>query len=241
MDRQVCKPLVNNVLYLQSLNFKSPSSQAPTWHELASTLGITAHGSARAAFFGVAQASVLFAGPLVLHALDALERSKPRMGASPFANRTKLQVLRDLVVAPLSEELVFRASLPVFLTAMCPGLKKPASFVVSIVTFSAAHCHHVFEHLRHGGYGLRTALGATAFQALYTGVFGAYASLLLHHTRNIMAPVAAHTFCNWQGIPAFDRLGRHRRSTMLWFATGLGVVGWATLVGRQASTMASTA
>lgn len=180
---------------------------------------------------GLSVTAVLFAGPLAYEAQEAADRA--RNGLRPWVRmRTTLQVLRDCVVAPVTEELVFRASLPAFLRAACPPLGAAAAAAAALLVFASAHCHHVFERLRHGGHSLRTALGATAFQALYTGVFGAYGSLLLHSTRSVAAPIAAHVLCNAQGVPPFASMRRHRRAALLMTVTGLGAAALARPRGQ---------
>ena len=206
--------------------------QAPSARKLAAQLGLT--GPLSSTLVGLSVTAVLFAGPLAYEAQEAADWA--RNGLAPWVRmRTTLQVLRDCVVAPVTEELVFRASLPAFLRAACPPLGAAAAAAAALLVFAGAHCHHVFERLRHGGHSLRTALGATAFQALYTGVFGAYGSLLLHSTRSVAAPIAAHVLCNAQGVPPFASMRRHRRAALLMTVTGLGAAAWLGLVARQAS------
>jgi prenyl protein peptidase len=57
-------------------------------------------------------------------------------------------------------------------------------------------------------------------------VFGAFATLLLLRTGTLLAPVVAHTFCNWQGFPNFPRMLAH--SSVVRCALLGGVVAFGT-------------
>uniref|UniRef100_A0A674GSL2 CAAX prenyl protease 2 n=1 Tax=Taeniopygia guttata TaxID=59729 RepID=A0A674GSL2_TAEGU len=87
--------------------------------------------------------------------------------------------LRNQVVAPLTEELVFRACmLPMLVPCTGPG---PAVLACPLF-FGVAHFHHVIEQLRfrHGSVG--SIFMAAAFQFSYTAVFGAYTAFLFLRT-----------------------------------------------------------
>ena len=64
------------------------------------------------------------------------------------------------------------------------------------------------------------------FQAAFTTVFGWFASYLLMCMGNLAAPVAAHAFCNWMGLPALGRLITHRRRWILLAALWTGICGF---------------
>jgi prenyl protein peptidase len=100
--------------------------------------------------------------------------------------------------------------------------------------FGAAHLHHAWElhTVRH--VPLHAALLSASFQCAYTTLFGALATLLLLRTGTLAAPLAAHVFCNWMGLPDFARiLGGGLASRLLLlagilaFAAGTAVL-WRT-------------
>ncbi|KAI3892877.1 hypothetical protein MKW92_026615 [Papaver armeniacum] len=82
---------------------------------------------------------------------------------------------RNYVVAPLTEEVVFRACMIPLL--LCGGFKPYTIIFFSPIFFS-----------------LGLQLG-------YTVLFGSYASFLFIRTGHLIAPVVAHVFCNIMGLP----------------------------------------
>ncbi|XP_057422931.1 CAAX prenyl protease 2 isoform X2 [Lotus japonicus] len=82
---------------------------------------------------------------------------------------------RFYVVAPLTEELVFRACMIPLL--LCGGFKPYNVMLLCPIFFS-----------------LGLQLG-------YTVIFGSYASFLFIRTGHLAAPLVAHIYCNFMGLP----------------------------------------
>jgi prenyl protein peptidase len=115
---------------------------------------------------------------------------------------------RNLVVAPISEEVVFRSlSIPLFLLAK----SDPTHIVFTTpLVFGLAHVHHLVEFLQ-----ARTPKGSrlppisaclqgiarSLFQFAYTSLFGFFAAFVFLRTGNIWAAILAHSFCNRMGLP----------------------------------------
>lgn len=123
---------------------------------------------------------------------------------------------RNLLVAPIAEELVFRsASVPLFLLAKL----SPTRIVLTIpLIFGLAHFHHIFDQLRHrtapgkmlppSGIVLQL-LAMMVFQFGYTSLFGFFTAFVLLRTGNIYAAIVAHSFCNCMGLPrVYGRVGQ---------------------------------
>lgn len=135
-----------------------------------------------------------------------------------------LKNLRDLVVAPITEEFVFRACMVPLL-----GFIGTSSTVIIFVTplfFGAAHVHHVYEKTVHGRMSLQSALASIAFQFLYTTVFGWYATFLFVQTGYLLVTVVIHSFCNFIGVPPFPEMFSHRHRYLFMVLTIAGVVGF---------------
>lgn len=131
---------------------------------------------------GLLSVALLFLGPL-LQKIVAWDTSED-------VPQLNLLTCRNLVVAPISEELVFRScTVPVFLAS---GWSALATIVVSPWTFSLAHLHHILRNQK---------LLPTLFQMAYTALFGALSSYLFISTHSLYAAVAAHAFCNYMGFP----------------------------------------
>ena len=171
--------------------------------------------------------AVLFLGPLVMQWLDRDRNTPLRLQLAERMRDledAKLVVLRNLVVGPLSEEWVFRA-------CMCPllfgaGLSEAANVFTAGFMFGCAHLHHVFDS--------DVNYVVVLVQFVYTSLFGAYSSYLFLRTGHLLGPLAAHIFCNWQGLPAFGRVPRHRHRRIVGSAFVLGLLAFFTLTTLDA-------
>ncbi|KAG8437848.1 hypothetical protein GDO86_008519 [Hymenochirus boettgeri] len=127
---------------------------------------------------------VLFLGPLVQLSLDCpwdfLDGLKvafdPRFWMLCV---TDMRWLRNQVIAPLTEELVFRACmLPMLVPCTGPG---PAIFTCPLF-FGIAHFHHVIEQLKFRQGTVFSIFLSAVFQFSYTAVFGAYTAFIFMRT-----------------------------------------------------------
>ncbi|KAK1088809.1 CAAX prenyl protease [Friedmanniomyces endolithicus] len=123
---------------------------------------------------------------------------------------------RNLVVAPASEELVFR-SLTISLSLLAKVNPSRIVFITPLI-FGLAHVHHLVEFLQsrtppgHRSPPLPVwinGLVRTLFQFTYTSLFGFFAAFVYLRTGNVYAVTLAHTFCNWMGVPRlWGRVGQ---------------------------------
>ena len=144
---------------------------------------------------------------------------------------------RNLVVGPVSEELVFRSlSVSLFLLAQVSSLScyimrsrlktaiqaEPRDIIFSTpLIFGLAHLHHLNEHIvthqRHDQTYLAAVLTPSIilpgivralFQLIYTSLFGFFTTFLFLRTGNLYSCILAHSFCNWMGLPrVWGRVG----------------------------------
>ncbi|CAL4893025.1 unnamed protein product [Urochloa decumbens] len=112
-----------------------------------------------------------------------------------------VMVWRNYVVAPFTEELVFRACMIPLL--LCGGFKMSTIIFLSPVFFSLAHLNHLFE-LQQQGCNFMRSLLIVGVQLGYTVIFGWYAAFLFIRTGNLLSPIVAHVFCNMMGLPVFS-------------------------------------
>lgn len=126
-----------------------------------------------------------------------------------FYQTDKTQLVRNLVYAPIVEELVFRGLLlPVLTRYYGFALDSMGSHVFgtgSVVVrcplwFGIAHVHHFSEKIRRGQSWASAALG-TAVQLTYTSIFGAIATALFIRTGCVLSPILSHAICNFMGLP----------------------------------------
>ncbi|KAL5105320.1 CAAX prenyl protease 2 [Taenia crassiceps] len=106
--------------------------------------------------------------------------------------------LRNIVIAPLVEEIIFRGCILFHLqrrfdscAALCLG---------SGLLFSISHFHHVVEKV-YAGLAVREALLDVLSQVLMTAMFGVYSTLLVLRSGHIAAAVGVHSLCNAMGMP----------------------------------------
>lgn len=114
-------------------------------------------------------------------------------------------LLRNLVVAPITEEVVFRCLvIVVSVSSYClPPGSGVSSLTVALVSpayFSVAHLHHLYEQIRTGNDIYRACI-MTAVQLTYTGIFGIIAAILLVRTGSVASCIVSHVICNTIGLP----------------------------------------
>ena len=113
---------------------------------------------------------------------------------------------RNLIIAPLAEEVTFRSCI------VTPFLYTEAYYnkAISLSTicwctplfFGFAHLHHVLRRLQEGQDSVKIIIFTSSFQFIYTTIFGAYASFCYIKTRSLFGVVILHSFCNYMGLPS---------------------------------------
>lgn len=106
---------------------------------------------------------------------------------------------RNYVVAPFTEELVFRACMIPLL--LCSGFQTQTIIFIGPVFFSLAHLNHFMELYYQQRYSFLKAFSIVGLKLGYTVVFGWYASFLFIRTGNLISAIIAHIFCNVMGLP----------------------------------------
>ncbi|KAI6189583.1 Farnesylated proteins-converting enzyme 2 [Aphelenchoides bicaudatus] len=114
--------------------------------------------------------------------------------------------LRNMVVAPISEELVFRSCLAVLLR-LCTN--ESIALYAGPLFFSMCHYHHIKNDVNHGST-LFDAFSQRSVQAAYTYVFGIYATYIFFGTGNVLPSIFAHALCNYLELPRVFDVGSIR-------------------------------
>lgn len=129
-----------------------------------------------------------------------------------------LQLFRDLLFAPLTEEF-FYTSLTTgpFLASKAVSTYSPTQFhdddsVENILRytpllFGFAHLHHAIE-MRKKGANIASILIVCGFQCLYTALFGYLTNRIFINTGSLWCCFVAHSFCNLMGFPSLTVEGR---------------------------------
>lgn len=127
---------------------------------------------------------------------------------------------RNLVFAPVAEELVFRSC--IIPTLHLAGYSDTRAILEGSLWFGIAHMHHARELLRQG-FTLKNVLFATCLTFTYTWLFAIFSAFILLKTGNIAGPIVSHMICNCTSFSSYTRL---------WIA-GLVIYGITTLEYRK--------
>ncbi|PRP75306.1 tyrosine-protein kinase Fer-like [Planoprotostelium fungivorum] len=122
---------------------------------------------------------------------------------------------RNIVVGPVSEELVFRGCMTPLLLA--GGFSPATTVFLSPFIFGLAHAHHILNHLHTRGVQWRRAILQTIFQLAYTTIFGAFETFLFIRTNHVMGAIMVHMFCNFMGFPDIGSAKEHQKKNVIGF------------------------
>uniref|UniRef100_A0A672GF84 CAAX prenyl protease 2 n=1 Tax=Salarias fasciatus TaxID=181472 RepID=A0A672GF84_SALFA len=197
-----------------------------TGSSLLALMGIRFEGLIPAIILPLLLTMVLFLGPLMQLALDCPWSflDGMRVVFDPWfwtLCASDMRWLRNQVVAPLTEELVFRACM---LPMLVPCAGAAAAIFTCPLFFGVAHFHHVIELLRFRQGTLSGIFLSAVFQFSYTAVFGAYTAFIFIRTGHLVGPVLCHSFCNYMGFPAIGAALEHPRRLSVLTCYLLGVL-----------------
>lgn len=156
----------------------------------------------RAEWLAVTPRSMLLAAKQVvlLHVLYAAHIAVCGLPKVPFKTWTqRVQALRDLVVGPVTEELVYRGVIAEIYAG--EGVPQRRFVRENFIYFAPAHFHHGLMAYFREERTFRSAMLSALAQFAITGLFATYASLLLVQTGSIYPSIVAHTLCNFYGPP----------------------------------------
>ncbi|KAL0244051.1 hypothetical protein I308_105314 [Cryptococcus tetragattii IND107] len=137
--------------------------------------------------------------------------------------------VRNYIVGPLTEEVVFRST--VLAVSLLGRLPLKSLVFGTPMWFGIAHAHHGFEMYKKNGRNGAAALQAiltTLFQLTYTTLFGWFASYLYLRTGSVLPPLSAHVYCNVMGmyLPTTAIKRYPRKKTLIWGTYLAGIVGF---------------
>lgn len=187
-------------------------------------LGLRLNGLVAAATLPMLLTAALFLGPLTIWAWDW---HHGELASRP--GRPAIQVFRDILMGPLTEEFAFRSCMAPLL--LLEGFSAARTILVTPLFFGVAHAHHLYEYIVHQGHSLGSALFAVTFQFAFTTVFGWFATFIFLRTGHLTAAVAVHAFCNLMGFPDFGALNSHPAKGLIRAAFGLGICMFCALIG----------
>lgn len=195
------------------------SLQTPTLADVAIWFGLRHQGFLTACTLPLLLTATLFAGPLFMVLTD----KQPRQHLPPWP-----LPVRNLIAAPLSEELCFRCGLISYLL-LCGSPEMQCLFLSPLI-FGAAHLHHYLDLTRHQGVSSQQAALIVTAQLFYSTLFGWYAAFLLMRTGSLIPLVVTHSFCNYMGFPSFGDIPRHPQAVLVAGVLVAGVFGFIKLL-----------
>ena len=148
--------------------------------------------------------TILYSGAIVASLLRVYEQRKRRKtktsypqdvfrqllypsfasAVNPRSEGERWRNIRNFVMAPLTEELLFRGCMVPALLAS--GMSPLRVSVVAPLFFGVAHLHHAATRLLKGER-IRPVLAMTLFQFVYTSLFGSYAAYAFIRTGSVAA------------------------------------------------------
>ncbi|KAK8796997.1 hypothetical protein WA588_001122, partial [Blastocystis sp. NMH] len=150
--------------------------------------------------------SILFSGTIVKAAFWAKRVNLPFMESllywSAYSSDTWVD-LRNLVICPLLEELLYRGNILTFLLHNDYSLWE--SILISSVAFGSCHLHFIYTFLKQD-YSVASAVSQCSFMFLYTTLFGILVSVVYVRTGSLVAASAVHALCNFFSIPSVEFL-----------------------------------
>lgn len=130
------------------------------------------------------------------NAFEIIRRSL--LSILPVNKETLWITIRNYIVAPFTEELVFRGC--IIPPLLASGMSTVKVSLIAPLFFGIAHIHHAVTRISKGERPSSVVL-ITIFQFLYTSLFGSYASYAFIRSGSILAITFSHSYCNWMGLP----------------------------------------
>ncbi|XP_022061919.2 CAAX prenyl protease 2-like [Acanthochromis polyacanthus] len=195
-------------------------------------MGVRVEGFVPASVLPLLLTMVFYLGPFVHSAMDDPDGFTGELQSALDVRSWRLCVrdavwLRNQVVAPVTEELVFRGAM---LPMLVPCTGPTAAIFVAPLFFGVAHFHHIIEQRRLGKDSMSVILLVAGMQFLYTTLFGAFTAFIFMRTGHVVGPVLCHSFCNSQGLPDVTSALQHPQRPALLFSYLMGILLFLVLL-----------
>ncbi|KAG8987590.1 hypothetical protein FRB93_004462 [Tulasnella sp. JGI-2019a] len=181
-------------------------------------------------------APILFIGPLYVEVLELLGPFRVAWSWEQdiIEKFFSWQGIRNYIVAPITEELVFRSC--VVSVMVLGGSSITRMVFISPMWFGIAHAHHAWELYNIYGrtkQALQRAIITCLVQLTYTTLFGWFCAFLFLRTESIYPVIFSHIFCNVMGLPSptYATSRYKSRATVIWIAYVVGIIGFASALG----------
>ncbi|KAG7765203.1 hypothetical protein KL931_004507 [Ogataea haglerorum] len=156
--------------------------------------------------FGIARALVLFIGLFNGSLIEYLSWG-PEVIYRDFKSLEPLHFLRNIVIAPITEEITYTASILGFYGPFLHSPARSKIIYLSPLLFGLAHITHAYDSWRHERAPIAAILASLLFRTLYTTFFGILTNLIFVNSHSVWTCVVAHCWCNFMGFPLFTVKG----------------------------------
>ena len=179
------------------------------------SLGLKWNGLIAAICFPTLLIFILYAGQFFHNLID---------GTALFGHvaQRKDLILRNYVIAPFAEELIFRACM---LPLLQPAIGQWYAVLVCPLFFGIAHIHHLVDWYRlNDGTPFSHACFVIVIQFSYTAIFGLFSGFLFIRTGHLISLVICHSLCNIMGLPSVEYALKHPQKGVIIAGYILGAV-----------------
>ncbi|KAJ5074069.1 protease u48 caax prenyl protease rce1 [Anaeramoeba ignava] len=145
-----------------------------------------------------------------------------------YLPQTNIQIFRNLVMAPLFEELVFRSG--IILLFKFAGIANWKVIVFSPWIFGSAHLHHLYQNVFVENLPFLQSLVSSLIQFGFTSIYGMFSAFLFVRTNHFIPLFLTHSFCNFVGFPQFELIPNHPNRNEILIMLILGAVLFFSLL-----------
>lgn len=136
--------------------------------------------------------AALFLGPL------ALELNDRGGGRTLSAMLSDVYVWRNYIVAPVTEEYLFRG---IVLSTLLTSWSQISAVFISSCIFGLMHTHYfLYKLIFNPNPRDKAEVSCVIFQCFYTSIFAFYNAYVYLVSGNLISPILVHTFCNLVGF-----------------------------------------
>jgi prenyl protein peptidase len=170
--------------------------------------------------------ATLYSGPLIKYVVFEHNLKWKQIFNDIKSGTKDIYGVRNYLVGPLTEELVFRAC--ILAIHLASHVSRFTLIYVTPLYFGIAHLHHAYENYIHD-MNPQVVIFTALFQFSFTTLFGWFASYIYLRTGSVWSPLAVHIFCNSLGLPEWS-LDNARNTAVYRTLLVLGLICFSLLV-----------